>query len=215
MRLKLIDAARRVMARKGIEAATINEITEEADVGFGSFYNYFKTKEELARAVFVAQNLELGEQFDLLNLNVHDPRQKLSHNILRGAEKAREDPVFGWFQLHAITALQDVRSAFWGRMMTNLELGLKEGKYTFRDIKITGNTVFGAIFALHRAILEGHADEAAERQVVELVMRMLGVPLDEAAALAREALPEKSGALAVVGRSSPIGQATGQTGRRW
>ena len=87
MRLKLVDAARRVMARKGIEAATINEITEEADVGFGSFYNYFKTKEELARAVFVAQNLELGEQFDLLNLNVHDPRQKLSRNILRGAER--------------------------------------------------------------------------------------------------------------------------------
>ena len=131
MRLKLVDAAHRVMARKGIVAATINEITEEADVGFGSFYNYFKTKEELARAVFVAQNLELGEQFDLLNLNVHDPRQKLSRNILRGAEKAREDPVFGWFQLHAITALQDVRSAFWDRMMTNSELGLKEGKVYF------------------------------------------------------------------------------------
>ncbi len=194
-RQKLIDAAHRVMARKGVEAATINEITEEADVGFGSFYNYFKSKEEIAHAVFVAQNSELGEQFDLLNINVFDPRRKLSRNILRMAEKTRQDPVFGWFHLHARTALQDVRSVFWGRMMANLKSGLREGEYSFRDAKITGDILFGAIFAMMRSILEGRVDESAERQVVELVMRMLGVPHDEAAALACEALPEKGGSV--------------------
>ncbi len=38
-RARLIRAALSVMARKGADAATINDITEAADVGFGSFYN--------------------------------------------------------------------------------------------------------------------------------------------------------------------------------
>lgn len=35
-----------VMAAEGADAATINDITEAADVGFGSFYNHFASKEE-------------------------------------------------------------------------------------------------------------------------------------------------------------------------
>jgi AcrR family transcriptional regulator len=35
---KLLRAAFRLMAQRGIDAVAINEITEAADVGFGSFY---------------------------------------------------------------------------------------------------------------------------------------------------------------------------------
>ena len=46
-RERLTEAARRVIARKGIDATTIADITSEADVGIGSFYNHFKSKEDL------------------------------------------------------------------------------------------------------------------------------------------------------------------------
>ena len=46
-RRALLDAARRVIGRQGVENVTIQEITDEADVGFGSFYNHFATKEDL------------------------------------------------------------------------------------------------------------------------------------------------------------------------
>ena len=39
-RQKLIRATVEVMAEKGPHAPTINEITDAADVGFGSFFNY-------------------------------------------------------------------------------------------------------------------------------------------------------------------------------
>ena len=42
---RLVNAALSVMAEKGLDAATINDITEAADVGFGSFYNHFSSKE--------------------------------------------------------------------------------------------------------------------------------------------------------------------------
>jgi Bacterial regulatory proteins, tetR family len=47
---RLIRAAMSVMAAKGADAATINDITEAADVGFGSFYNHFDSKEDILEA---------------------------------------------------------------------------------------------------------------------------------------------------------------------
>ncbi len=47
----ILNAADRVFRLKGIDAATVNDITEEADVAYGSFYNHFKTMDELVAAL--------------------------------------------------------------------------------------------------------------------------------------------------------------------
>lgn len=47
IRADLLASAERLLAEKGIERATINDITSGAGVGFGTFYNYFASKEEL------------------------------------------------------------------------------------------------------------------------------------------------------------------------
>lgn len=48
---KLMAAARTVFAEKGLDAARIDEITERADVGKGTFYYHFGTKEGIVREV--------------------------------------------------------------------------------------------------------------------------------------------------------------------
>lgn len=50
-RRRLLRAARSMFAREGLENATIAQITSAADVGFGTFYLHFATKEEAYRAV--------------------------------------------------------------------------------------------------------------------------------------------------------------------
>jgi len=189
-RQKLVDAAFRIMAKKGIDVATINEITEEADVGFGSFYNYFKSKEEIAREVFIERSAQMGSEFDILNQGVDDPALKLSRNIIRMAERTRKDPVWGWFLIHANFALQDVRNVFWKRMVGNLTTGLETGRYKIGSVTTVGDVIFGGIFAILRAILEGNASATAEIELVEAVLRILGVSHDEAASVARMPLPE-------------------------
>ncbi|SHI02756.1 transcriptional regulator, TetR family [Sporobacter termitidis DSM 10068] len=44
---RIIDAALRLFSEKGYEATTVAEITEAAGVAKGTFFNYFKAKEEL------------------------------------------------------------------------------------------------------------------------------------------------------------------------
>lgn len=57
----LIRAASDVMSEKGIDAATMLEIADRADVGAGTVYNYFRSKDDLAVAVLeeVMQGLAL------------------------------------------------------------------------------------------------------------------------------------------------------------
>jgi AcrR family transcriptional regulator len=51
-RTRLIDAAARVFARRGFQAATVEEIAERAGYSHGAVYSNFAGKEELFLAVF-------------------------------------------------------------------------------------------------------------------------------------------------------------------
>ena len=49
-KLRLLDAAMRLMVCKGFKATTVDEICEEAGLTKGSFFHYFEDKEDLAKA---------------------------------------------------------------------------------------------------------------------------------------------------------------------
>lgn len=49
---KLVSAARKVFAEKGLATATARDIVRETDLASGTFYNYFDDKEDAFRAVF-------------------------------------------------------------------------------------------------------------------------------------------------------------------
>jgi AcrR family transcriptional regulator len=53
-RERLIDAARQVIHRQGVEATTLADIASTADVPLGNVYYYFKTKDDLVAAVIDA-----------------------------------------------------------------------------------------------------------------------------------------------------------------
>src|SRR5271166_663693 len=77
-RAGLLAAARHLFAARGLEHSTIAEIAEQADIAIGSFYNYFRTKEELLDALIEEA---LSEQLRLLQrrqLQVSDPAEMIS-----------------------------------------------------------------------------------------------------------------------------------------
>src|SRR5262249_61487688 len=70
---RLVEAARHVISRKGVEATTIVDITEEADLGFGTFYNYFDSKDAILAAATAEATEELGAALDRLHERLDDP----------------------------------------------------------------------------------------------------------------------------------------------
>jgi AcrR family transcriptional regulator len=50
-RAAILDAARRVFLERGYEAVTIRDVVRETELATGTFYNYFRTKQDLLRAL--------------------------------------------------------------------------------------------------------------------------------------------------------------------
>src|SRR5580700_1203082 len=95
-RTKLIEAAKALIARQGVDNTRIQEITEEADVGFGSFYNHFESKDAIVEAVLVDTVTLQGAEIDTLTSQLTDPAEVVSaaHRIF--VRRARSDPDWAW-----------------------------------------------------------------------------------------------------------------------
>src|SRR5437763_15591019 len=74
-RQALIDAAvRRTAERRGGRASSA-EITEEADIGFGSFYNHFGSKVQLFGTASGGLLEQLGQVIDQACADISDPAE--------------------------------------------------------------------------------------------------------------------------------------------
>lgn len=56
----ILDAARLVFAELGYETTTVRDIIRRTDLASGTFYNYFKSKEEIFEALAEASAAEFG-----------------------------------------------------------------------------------------------------------------------------------------------------------
>jgi AcrR family transcriptional regulator len=63
-RLKLLNAARDMFAEKGFDSTTIDDITERADVGKGTFYYHFTDKDDVIAELVERMMGELMESID-------------------------------------------------------------------------------------------------------------------------------------------------------
>jgi len=60
-RNELIEAARQIVADKGLGGLTVQDVTETADMAVGSFYTYFPSKEALLEAAIWEDLQQLGD----------------------------------------------------------------------------------------------------------------------------------------------------------
>ena len=58
------EATMRVIARKGMSAATMQEIADEAGVAKGTIYLYFRDRDELVEKTFETAMAQLGDRID-------------------------------------------------------------------------------------------------------------------------------------------------------
>lgn len=63
---KLIKAAIGLVSEKGLFDVTVEQITERADVGKGTFFNYFPSKEHLLASIFHSKREQVAMAGDLM-----------------------------------------------------------------------------------------------------------------------------------------------------
>lgn len=191
-RRALVRAARQILAETGDTSASIQAIAERADVGFGSFYNHFESKTELFEAAVVDALEEFGQNFDEHLRGIDDPAELVAAGFRLSARLTVSHPELmqivrrrGLGHIHSDNGL-----AF--RAMRDLQRGMSCGRFTAVDPAVALSALGGTLLSLvelrfARPDLDG--DEAAV-SFAELVLRMLGVPADDAHEVARRPLPD-------------------------
>jgi AcrR family transcriptional regulator len=186
VRSNLIARARVIIADKGIEATTIRDITDAADIGFGSFYIHFESKEALVEAVIDDLLIADGDEIDALIQPIDDPAAQQSTAWLYLIDKATHDPIWGWFIVRTPMALERLMQRFAGRLDRDLVAGRKLGVFDIPDLKVAETVIAGSLFALINRRLSGDLSEHQATQGVALLLRVLGMPLDQAIKLVRQ-----------------------------
>ena len=188
-RAKLLSAAQAVMARKGTDATTIQEITEEADVGFGSFYTHFESKDAIVEAM-MAETLEtFGNALDRISEAVTDPAEVLAASLRYGVERSINEPELGWFLVHSGLTAHQMRLGLGVRMARDVRLGVESGRLQADDLEATLFAVGGIVLSIMAARLEGAIESEAPERAATLALNLLGIPNPEAGEIARRPLP--------------------------
>ena len=165
------------------------KIANEADVGFGSFYNHFSSKEEIAGAVFELQSEKFAAVIDVVKAQTADPALVISYVQRLIIRKARVDPVWGWFIVRAQGALPQMHKTFGERAAMTLKRGTIEKRFNLKALDTAIAITLGSLIGVIKNMLQGELPVSVESEFVELMLRMYGVDLEEATLLSRRPLP--------------------------
>jgi AcrR family transcriptional regulator len=188
-RSKLIEATKALIARRGVDNTRIQEITDEADVGFGSFYNHFAGKEAIIEAVLAETVAAQGAEIDALTAELEDPAEIISAAHRSFVRRARSDPDWGWLLLRLDVSHNVLLAALGPYARRDLRNGVKAGRFNVPHELVALSATGGALLAVMRTVLDGTAPKDADIHHAEGVLRLLGLPADEAAEVARRTLP--------------------------
>jgi AcrR family transcriptional regulator len=209
-RARLIEAARRIAATRGIEATPISEITEETGVGVGSFYNHFATKEKLLEAVISDTFEAHGAALDRIHEGKDDIAEILAQNIRLTVRMVDHDPIWGWFAVRTGLYAPQLQSSLGGRLERDLRRGFDAGRFASYDERTTVAAFGGALLGVMRTKLEGELPRDADRFLAEELLRLLGLSPEEAAEIAGRRLPPVTRLIAEVAAARSASVAAGK-----
>jgi AcrR family transcriptional regulator len=190
-RAALIRAAQAFIAEGKVNVPVL-EITQAADVGMGSFYNHFESKEQLFEAA-VAEVLEYhGALLDHLTSSIDDPAETFACSFRLTGRLFRRRPQESRILLANGMALLSSDLGLAPRALRDIEAAVSAGRFTVDDPELALSVAGGALLGLGNLLRSqpDRDDAAAADTVTEDVLRLFGLPADEAREICRRPLPD-------------------------
>lgn len=188
-RRRLLEAAREQLSAGGPESVTITSITERADVAQGTFYNYFESRDAIIDAVIYESVERLGQRLDALTSGMDDAAEIYSFSLRHLMNTALSDPAWGWVMIRLGIAHDTLLRTLGPRAARDLQIGVDTGRFTIPDVSLAAAMTFGALLSAMHEYLEGGDREASTTHYAEYLLRMAGIPADEAHEIVRRPLP--------------------------
>jgi AcrR family transcriptional regulator len=174
---------------------SIQQITDAADVGFGSFYNHFDSKVELFAAAMEQVLEEHGQLLDAATAPLTDPAEVLALSVRATGRIAVVRPDSARILLRGGTALLTADHGLAPRALRDLRRGMEQGRFSQADPRTVLALLGGGLLGVLQTWLSSDGELSATDlvtavdELVELVLRALGLAPDEAHELSHRPLP--------------------------
>lgn len=193
-RQRLLGAAQQLLA-EGRTAVSVLDITTLADVGNGSFYNHFATKDELFDAAVMAVVDDLGGLMDRLTEDIADPAEAFTQSFRMTGRLHRRFPEMSRIVVHSGPRLLAADTGLLPRARRDIAAAAAAGRFRVVDPELALVVASGAALSLAVLLLERPERDGAEATdaVAAHVLRGFGVDEGDIAALVGLPLPEDAG----------------------
>ena len=145
-RLRLLESALTVFAEKGPDAAVIDDFIAAAGVARGTFYNHFKTTNELMLALAAAMSDEVLQVVDPIVLELDDPIARVAAGMRLYMQMAMRYPLWGGFITRVGTRIATRGQLVDQYLMRDLESALKSKRINVDSVLVARDIVLGSIF---------------------------------------------------------------------
>nr|WP_218170429.1 MULTISPECIES: TetR/AcrR family transcriptional regulator [unclassified Pseudomonas] len=189
---RIHQAALRLFAEKGVSQVNISDLAQEAGVARGTIYNNVETMDKLFEQVASQLSADMHQRVKKSIDSFGDPAQRLANGIRLFIRRTHEEPHWGAFMSRFALSNLALREMFSSQAVPDLIHGLSLGRYQFRQeqmvtvISFIASSVLGSMFL----VLEGLKTwREAGTDTAELILRALGVSIEDARVLATVELP--------------------------
>lgn len=172
----------------------ILEITQAADVGMGSFYNHFSTKEELFEAALNKALDDLGALLDGLTGSISDPAEAFAAKYRLSGRLFRHHPQEAALLLAHCGSLIMSNRGLSPRALRDITAAIDQERFTIADPEL-GLAIAGGAFVGLATLLREQPErdtEATVDAVAEHLLRTLGMTPKQARKLCKKPLPDIS-----------------------
>lgn len=179
-RRRLMAAAQQLVAEKGVAAVRISDVSDRAEVGFGTFYTYFDSKDALIEAVVEAAVSTAAEDIGTDASLIEDPAEAVAASFLRFVRFADESPEVARILVHLTNADALFEQALLTYARDVLQRGLASGRLEIPAVEVALTQISAAALATMRGRLDGRFGPEAAAAGAVLWLRAFG--LDHATA---------------------------------
>jgi AcrR family transcriptional regulator len=185
-RQKLLTAGRQLLTA-GLENVTIKHITEQADVGLGSFYNHFKSKTDVLIAIADDYLINYNNELNNLILGIEDPAEISSISYRYTVLQATDKQTFRIFQQLPRRYLLD---RIMQRAIAEVETGIASGRFDIKNPKLTLLFASSALLGVMDYLAHGKLTRTEAEQTTVYHLLLHGLSEKEATALVAKPLPK-------------------------
>ncbi|MGL4177032.1 MAG: TetR/AcrR family transcriptional regulator [Dermatophilaceae bacterium] len=192
-RQALIGAARQFLAEHGSLNVSIQQLTDAADVGFGSFYNHFSSKRELERAAITDVLEAHGRMLDERTAHLADPAEVFATSLRLTMRLVDTDPQTAQILVRTgFTYVMDETSGIYPRALRDIKRAMSAGRFPVQDTDIMLAATGGALLAMVQLTLRdrGRVDGSSIELLTMQLLRGFGMPSRSARAVAFRPLPD-------------------------